>query len=301
MLDNIAGLHIELTNRCTLKCPKCSRTEFQNRFGMKAWQNHDIELSELKNFLDCDLTGLKINLCGTYGDPIYYKDLYSAVEYFKSNGAWIELTTNGSYRDEHWWQSISSLLTAQDIINFSIDGVPDNFTQYRVNANWDSILVGFKHTVASGALVRYKFIPFSFNEASIETAQQLAQELGAVFHYEYSDRWASNDDPLKPKNDKLTSVRSESLIHWQPNRQYSIMPKCKTNNLEHYISAEGYYIPCCFMSDYRSYYKTVFHKEKERFNISKTTLSSVLQNLESFYSTIESTPLDVCKYHCSTI
>ena len=299
MLDNIAGLHIELTNRCTLRCPKCSRTEFQNQFGMKAWENHDVDLAALQKFLDFDLSGLKVNLCGTYGDPIYYKDLHRAVEYFKSRGAWIELTTNGSYRDDNWWQSLSALLDQQDIVNFSIDGLPENFTQYRVNADWESILIGFKHTVASGALVRYKYIPFAFNEESIGQAKQLATDLGAVFHYEYSDRWTEND-PLKPKH-KLVSARSEGLVHWHSGKQYSIIPKCKKNNLEHYISADGYYIPCCFISDYRSYYKTVFHKEKERFNISKTTLSSVLKELESFYSNIEVTPLDVCKYHCSIL
>ena len=41
MLDQLQGLHIEPTNMCTLKCPRCSRTEFIETFKPKDWDNNN--------------------------------------------------------------------------------------------------------------------------------------------------------------------------------------------------------------------------------------------------------------------
>jgi hypothetical protein len=46
--------------------------------------------------------------------------------------------------------------------DLAFDGSPENFTEYRVNADWDSILVGIEECVAGPATVIWKYIPFSF-------------------------------------------------------------------------------------------------------------------------------------------
>ena len=63
MLDNIQGFHIEPTNICTLKCPRCSRTDFINQFGNK-WTNKNLNLDDFKNFLDIDLYNKEYYICG---------------------------------------------------------------------------------------------------------------------------------------------------------------------------------------------------------------------------------------------
>lgn len=300
MLDKIAGFEVELTNRCTLACPKCSRTVFQKTFGMKNWRNHDLNIVDLKRFLDCNLAGVKINFGGNYGDPIYHKQLHEIVGWVKRRGAHVGITTNGSYRSQAWWQQLADIVDHKDEINFAIDGTPENFTQYRINANWESILAGIK-IVAPATRVRYKFIPFSYNENSIEYAQQLAGELGMEFIFERSDRWDGKDDPLKPQSAELVSSQTEHVLHWVPNQQYNISPKCKTTNKEHYISAEGYYLPCCWAHDYRMYYKTDFYKGREHYNISKTTISQLLAEsspLIEFYNSVEEKPMQVCSFQC---
>ena len=37
----------------------------------------------------------------------------------------------------------------------------------------------------------------------------------------------------------------------------------------HFISAWGYYMPCCWIGDYRFYYKSEFYKNKDLYDISK--------------------------------
>ena len=134
----IVGFHIELTNICTLKCAGCARTMFIDQWPQH-WRNHSLDIEQLLKFLDCDLQGKILTLCGNYGDPIYHPDFLNIVSKFKQRGAVVDIITNGSYKKQEWWHELGTLLTDQDSVAFSVDGIPDNFTQYRVNANWPSI------------------------------------------------------------------------------------------------------------------------------------------------------------------
>ena len=295
MLDSITGFHIEPTNICTLKCPRCSRTDFINQFGDK-WTNKNVNLEHLKQFLDIDLTNKRFYICGMYGDPIYYPDLIDMVSWMKSVGASVTIVTNGSYQKSEWWEQLTSLLDDTDQIHFSIDGVPDNFAQYRINADWPSILQGVTIAVKSPAQVIWKYIPFSFNQTNIEQARQLSVDLGFnKFQLAPSDRFSSADDWLLPDTN-LVHKKTESKITWS-RRADSIDPLCVNTNREHFISADGLYFPCCLMSDYRFYYKSHFYKNKERYQISSTTLTNLL-NAETFYNNIQQTNNDCCTFNC---
>jgi MoaA/NifB/PqqE/SkfB family radical SAM enzyme len=293
MLDDLTGFHIEPTNICTLKCPRCPRTKFIETFP-KIWKNKNLNLSHLKSFLDIDLTGKKFTLCGNNGDPIYYNDLLNLVSWIKSCSANVTIITNGSYQKQEWWESLCNVLSSDDTIIFSIDGTPENFTTYRVNANWDSILTGIKIATASKVKTKWKYIPFGFNEHDIDTTRDFSNNLGIdEFLVETSDRWDSIDDPLRPKT--FTGIREQSILQWHKN---SVDPQCKKLHNQHYISADGYYLPCCYVGDYRFYYKTNFYKNRNLYNISKTTLSKILTDLTEFYSTIEKDNHSYCTYNC---
>ena len=45
MLDSITGFHLEPTNICTLKCPRCPRTNFLEQFGTQKWNNLNLDAS----------------------------------------------------------------------------------------------------------------------------------------------------------------------------------------------------------------------------------------------------------------
>ena len=312
MLDQLQGFHIEPTNMCTLKCPRCARTTFNEKFKPKNWDNQNLNLNHLKNFLDINLSNLQIQLNGNYGDPIYYPDLLEMIKFFKSNQSRIVLHTNGSYKSQDWWQELVKLLDSNDIINFSLDGIPENFTKYRVNADWASIQQGIEVVVKSPVTVNWKYIIFSYNEDTIDEARHLSQHLGMDnFIINNSDRW-ENNDWLRPKKyvninteEIFSSVthngnRSEPITLWkeQNQRDISINPLCKQTNYMHFISAWGYYMPCCWVGDYRFYYKSDFYKNRDLYDISKTTISELLNNLQNYYATLERTKLEYCTFNC---
>ena len=130
----ISRLHIEPTNICTLKCSGCARTRFIEKWPQH-WTNSSIDIDQLSKFIDIDLTNTLLYVCGNYGDPIYHPNFIDFVKKFKSRGAVLHIVTNGSYKKAEWWQELTDQLDSNDLIEFSIDGDPENFTQYRVNAD----------------------------------------------------------------------------------------------------------------------------------------------------------------------
>lgn len=314
MLNNIQGIHLEPTNICTLKCSRCARTKFIEKFPQK-WKNSNLNLQDLKEFLDIDLSKKLISLNGNYGDPLYYPDLIPLVTYFKSQGCHLIIHTNGSYVNESVWEQLADILDDNDIIHFSIDGIPSNFTQYRINADWDSIERGIKIMTKSSVKTVWKFIVFSYNINDINKARLLSRELGFdEFVINNSDRWDGPDDWLNPKkyidtnnqsingvlaNGSFDGQRTESIVEWKNNaRENDIDPLCKITNSTHFISAEGFYLPCCWVGDHRFYYQSEFHKHKEKFAINKTSLSMVLDYLQNFFNTIETTKPKYCTFNC---
>jgi organic radical activating enzyme len=249
-------------------------------------------------FLDIDLTGKKIVLCGNYGDPIYHPDFIDFVKRLKDRGAVLSITTNGSYKTKSWWEHLVSNLSSVDLINFSVDGTPDNFTQYRVNADWDSIQVGMEVVAKSDCDSSWKYIPFAFNQQDIESVEQLSQTIGIKnFRIELSDRFDEQTRELVP-NVSLLGLRYIPQTKWKSDTSdLTVNPKCQSGR-DHFITAEGYYSPCCHLADHRFYYKTPFGKNKSQYNIQQHTLSEILQQPSTveFYQTLDQHP--GCQYNC---
>jgi organic radical activating enzyme len=297
MIELINGFHIEPTNICTLKCPGCARTRFINQWPQH-WKNHSLDVDQLLNFLDVDLTNKKLVLCGNYGDPIYHPDFIGFVKRLKDRGAVLSITTNGSYKTQDWWKELVSNLSSLDLINFSVDGTPDNFTKYRVNADWNSIKVGMEVVAQSSCDSSWKYIPFAFNQLDIESVEQLSQSIGIKnFRVEFSDRFDEQTHELIPDT-SLIGSRYIPQVEWKSNVSNSkLNPKCQSGR-EHFITAEGYYSPCCYLADHRFYYKTPFGKNKRHYDIRQHTLSEILQQPQTieFYQTPDQQ--SGCQYNC---
>jgi len=293
----ITGLHIEPTNKCTLKCPRCSRTEFIGQFP-NAWKNHDLDLDAFKNFLD--IKGLDIKLCGDYGDPIYYPRLHELVSFVKEQGSSVSIHTNGSYQPAEWWDDLGKLLDSNDSVIFAIDGLPNNFTTYRINADWDSIRLGIDALRGHAVRMEWQYILFRYNEDCINQARELSDSLGFDhFFVVPSARFDRDDDELIPSTGR--DNRSIEKIKWKDDRNSTIDPECKKEDNYHYISSLGQYTPCCWAGEHRFFYKSMFWKNKEIYNIKNTTLSRLLsdERTVNFYDNLERDKPEYCTFNCS--
>jgi len=293
----VQGIHLEPTNICTLKCPGCARTRFINQWPSH-WKNHSIDTQALLRFLDIELSGIRVELCGNYGDPIYHPDLAGLIRDLKARGAVISIVTNGGHRKRSWWQELIQELSSDDSVTFSIDGIPENFTQYRINGDWPTVQAAIEVCVAASCNTIWSFIPFSYNEHNTEQAKQLSQDLGIdQFCINRSSRFDEQTMHFKP-SDELTGVQWHSQQSWkQAIKAEKLIPKCRDGNI-HFISADGHYMPCCYVGDHRFYYKNEFGKNRKQYSIKDTTLSEILNRTQvsEFYDTLADQ--SACQYNC---
>jgi MoaA/NifB/PqqE/SkfB family radical SAM enzyme len=175
-LDHYKELHLELTSKCTLKCPLCPRTEHFGEYNVK-----DLPLETIRQIVSTDKVYSSVSLCGDHGDPIYHSQFHDALPLLHQlpDQPLLSIATNGSHRKIPWWEKTAELLREKDHIVFGIDGLEDTNPIYRVNSSWSSILDGIK-TVRkkSKAKIVWQWILFKHNEHQLVEAKKMATDLG---------------------------------------------------------------------------------------------------------------------------
>ena len=293
--------HIEISSKCTLRCPRCARQEVPDTLF-----NTELDLEFFKrNFTPEFITANveKITFCGDDGDPIYAHDLIPVVEYIKSvKPVEIAIVTNGSHKKTEWWQRLGNALTEQDSVHFSIDGHdnPSN-NLYRVNSDYASIIAGLQALrSASSCTIVWAAIAFKFNQAHLDRMQLLARTTGVdrfqltrstKFGSIYADYGAN--DPLEPGVQFISSSHrfERDIIDFtnKPNKipniniqlyndvtvQNNVKPLCEIGNKGLYIDARGRLFPCCWVAN-RYTHNSEWQTLAEQFNLHHRTLTDVV-------------------------
>ena len=198
-MTKVTFLHLELTRRCPIECPKCPRTIEKGAY--KA--NTDINLSTLKTILDGQYLDL-IVCSGTLGDPIYHPDIFNILEFLKTKCKEVKLHTNGSGKKDKWWQTFYGILRDTDKIIFGLDGLKDTNQLYRKNQDWSQVFRAMQIGKKYKKNIIWQWIPFRFNEDQISEARFMAKRYGIQFLLLKSHRWEENDQ-LKPLNKNLVA------------------------------------------------------------------------------------------------
>jgi MoaA/NifB/PqqE/SkfB family radical SAM enzyme len=197
----IRNLHLEITSRCTLECPRCQRNANPEELEV-----NDVPLAVLRrtltraNFPTIDF----VNFAGNYGDPIYHRQFHAVIRHVKAEGLKVRIETNGSYRSRAWWDETASILGRPDRIALSIDGLEDTNHIYRVKSRWRDITAAIEALRGRVCLI-WKFIVFRHNQHQVAEAERRARALGfdefrLIRSHRFDGRWRGPDgvDPMKP-------------------------------------------------------------------------------------------------------
>lgn len=294
--------HIEISSRCTLKCPRCARQECPTTLINTELNLDFFKRNFTKEFIIENVN--KITFCGDDGDPIYAPDLIPVIQYFKSIKPTIEfvIVTNGSYRKSEWWQELAETLTSNDHIHFSIDGYNNESNNlYRVNSDFDSIIKGIKViTSHSLCLTTWACIVFKFNQHHLEWMEVQAKTLDMdFFQITHSTKFGSvypaygDKDPLEPdkkyvsNSDRFTRTIKElsgrrapvpSNFYYDNRKSFDdITPLCGIGNKGTFINSQGLLFPCCWVAN-RYSHNNEWLVLAQNFNLYERTLDDVLND-----------------------
>ena len=322
--------HIEVSSICTLKCPRCPRTEMPetliNRQLTLDFFRTRIGESRIKKIR-------KITFCGDDGDPIYAKDFLQIVEWIKDVNPTLQLLiiTNGSYKNADWWHKLATLLNEHDEMHWSLDGWDqESNIKYRVNCDWKSIMLGLI-TFRVYNKITYTVvatIAFRFNENNLKDINQIAVDnefdcwqltKSTKFGSKYPDAYG-NDDLLEPLDKTLiaSGLRYEreqkyittktrpgadlKEIFWerakqlQNSKEYPAL--CYIGNKGVFLKATGEFYPCCWVANRYPHNKQIIELAETKFNLHNTTIENIINDS---YWTNEFKAFDYhqCKAKCT--
>ena len=293
--------HIEISSKCTLKCPRCARQEVP--LGLV---NTELDLEFFKRnftpeFIISNVE--KITFCGDDGDPIYAHDLIPVIEYIKSiKQVEIVIITNGSHKKLSWWINLGKSLDYNDTVHFSIDGYDNESNNlYRVNSDYSSIISGLQTLrTTSRCKIVWAAIAFRFNEDHLEFMQQFAKKLGVdTFQLTKSTKFGriypiyGINDPLEPSVKYVSgshrfereqiefTSRTESVypvnlkLYNKIKNNSDMVPLCEIGNKGLYINAQGRLFPCCWVANRYGHNKE-WQTIADNFNLHTRSLTDVL-------------------------
>jgi len=302
--------HIEVSSICTLKCPRCTRTEIPetllNRSLDLKFFKEQIGQTHIKQIR-------KISFCGDDGDPIYAKEFLEIVQWLKQVNPKIQLLiiTNGSYKKADWWHRLAMLLNEHDEVHWSLDGWDqESNSKYRVNCNWTSIMLGII-TFRVYNKITYTVvatIAFRFNENNLQDINNIAKENGfdcwqltksTKFGSKYPDAYGDND-LLEPTNQDLvadghrfervqTCISSKSRpgkdlkqLFWeraktlQTSQEYPAL--CYIGNKGVFLKSTGEFYPCCWTALRYPHNGKWNELAQTKFNLYNSTLDDILDD-----------------------
>jgi len=206
---------------------------------------------------------------GVYGDPCLNKLLPEFVNYLMDNGCKsVSIDTNGGYRSEDWW---ASLARPNVLINFALDGTDnESLEKYRIGVKYDKVYANLQAYVAAGGNAQWNFIVFRHNEHQVETAKQLAKDLGVKFRLKVTQKFRGKKDfkvmvegkhvftlePPAHEQFRHTNVGIEehvpiTLFKFEINNYKKLNENkitCKSlERKEIYLAANGLLMPCCYL------------------------------------------------------
>ena len=276
--NDLEVCQIELTTDCGAGCPQCPR----NVYGGKTVEGLPIcqlYLEDIKNIFPKELIKRLrlVFFCGTYGDPIWAKDILPVVEWLRKVNPQLEigLNTNGSARNEKWWKRMANVLGENGYVVFSIDGDEETNHIYRRWTDYKKIIRNAKSFINSGGNAVWEFLVFKHNEHQVDDIEKVSKKLGFKrFTSKKTGRFLTKDHTIiekqevydkkgnieyyleKPKNPKYRNVSLEKIdeivkkVSSFDDYLDDVEIKCLVKSKkELYLSAEGLLVPCGWLHD----------------------------------------------------
>ncbi len=255
---------MDLTGVCNLSCPLCSRNYTHAQHMV---HKNVRSLEEIKKQLDQFPNLKRTFLAGQVSEPTLYPEFLEYLRYLKDRDIYIELFTNGSTRDIHFWKEVAKILDSNDQIHFTICGSTQELHEkYRIGSSLSKILENAKAVRSIKPIDYCQFIRFIYNKDDEENIKEIP-----FSHYYRVDSEGDrffNEMKVDYPNDIRPLETRDKTIKWLFNNRPSCGEiQCKSlEDKKVYISQEGNISACYIHYEYEP--KDIFDISKD-FDYSK--------------------------------
>ena len=191
----------------------------------------------------------KMFMCGNYGDPAANHETLDIYRWVRQQNPNIVLgmNTNGGLQNTQWWQELAQILNQpQDYVVFSIDGLDDTNSMYRVGVDWQRLMSNVNAFITAGGTAHWDMLIYRHNEHQVDICEQMARDMGF--------RWFRSKVSKRP----LIGVL-EAPTKWAIAKQQSKIIQCHALNEQSvYIDAQGRVHPCCWLGSRQKNFVTDF-------------------------------------------
>ena len=188
------GINLDISNRCTNKCPGCAREKFKQVPGS------DITLSEMEKITDYFQA---ITFCGQVSDPTLHPKFHELLQICLKKNRKVVVQTAVAVKNKMWWTRSFMLSMGKDVEwIFAIDGLPKDSNKYRVNQDGEKLFDIMKRCVSFGIKTTWQYIVFNYNQNDVDYCKNIADKYGINFLKISSGRWNTNAlKRLQPSDD----------------------------------------------------------------------------------------------------
>lgn len=196
------GINVDLSNRCSLECPKCQRQKYYRNNNLPV-PGRDLSLEDFEKITNF---AKHISFCGQYSDPVHHPQFVDFLTICREKNIFTEVHTASSHKSKEWYINAFNSNPAA-IWVFAIDGLPKDSHIYRINQDGEklfNIMLESKKYLYSTPV--WQYIIFKYNENDINKAIKLADAHKIKFFTTKSSRWSDND-PYRPINPNFSLTR----------------------------------------------------------------------------------------------
>ena len=283
------GGDLDITNKCTLQCPTCSRGKFN--YKSNDIPGGDLTIEEWQDLTDY-FSALTLN--GTYGDPVFNPNLIQMLRIACSKNVHVSISNAASQKPMEWYVDAFRAHPNAEW-RFGIDGLPYQSFAHRINQDGEHLYEVMKTASKMDIKCIWLYIVFKYNEDKIDEAIQMSKDIGVDLEINYSGRYT---EFLKPTNTFDIEEDKEEF-----------RPKCLTDTQERlpFVATNKQVLPCCWIDAHVQYQDNIDERFEPLLHMSNNLNTNKIKNIVNskswinFFDKITNDDVpELCRKKCST-
>tara|TARA_B100000900_G_C20574542_1_gene714774 strand:- start:890 stop:1501 length:612 start_codon:yes stop_codon:yes gene_type:complete len=197
------GINLDLSNRCTNRCPGCARDKFKHVPGSDLTES---DMEKISNFFQA------ITFCGQVSDPVLHPNFHNLLQICLRKNRRVVIHTAVAARPKMWWTKSFIMSRGKNIEwVFAIDGLPQDSHKYRVNQDGEKLFDIMLKCASFNVPTTWQYIVFNYNQKDVEQCKQIAKDHNIKFMQIDSGRWGTDALKSLQPDDNYSNVDGVSV------------------------------------------------------------------------------------------